>query len=173
MWLKAGAMANNPMQPIGNEAGRRRAGAAPCLARCNRAVASLEFAAVGSILVLLLAGCIDFGLAYYYRALLAGAVSAGAEYAVLTGASVSSSNIRSVVSGTLGFTPDSNTATVGTYCIQNSPAALVAQTGGTCSDGSAPGTYAIVTAGYTPPFPVPLGSFAGFAVSESASVRLQ
>lgn len=169
------------MQPIGNEAGgnRPRIGglraisAARRLAHCNRAVASLEFAAVGTILVLLLAGCIDLGLAYYYRARLAGAVSAGAEYAVLTGAAVTGSNIQSVVSGTLGFTPDSNSATVGTYCIQSSPVALVTQNGGTCSDGKAPGTYAIVTAGYTPPFPVPLGSFSGFALSESASVRLQ
>ena len=169
------------MQPRGNEAGRDRArggmlpglAGALRLARCNRAVASLEFAAIGTVMVMLLAGCIDLGLAYYYRARLAGAVSAGAEYAVLTGASVSTSNIRTIVSSTLGFTPDSNSAAVGSYCVQNSPAALVAQSGGTCSDGSAPGTYAIISAGYTPPFPVPLGSFSGFALSESASVRLQ
>jgi len=174
-------MVESLMQPNGNEAGRNRArigslrtaAIAARLVRCNRAVASLEFAAVGTILMLLLAGCIDLGLAYYYRARLAGAVSAGAEYAVLNGSTVTSSNIRSIVAGTLGFTPDSNNATVGTYCIQSSPVALVAQNGGTCADGSSPGTYAIVTAGYTPPFPVPLASFSGFALSESASVRLQ
>ncbi len=145
-----------------------------CL-RDHRAVAALEFAITCPVLLLFLGGVADLGSAIYDRGRLAHAVSAGAEYALLTGPTVTASNIRSFVAGLSGMTLGANNpdVAVGTYCLQGTPPTLVASAS-TCSDGSSPGTYAVITATYTAPLIIPLGSIStGFSLQESVKVQLQ
>ena len=148
----------------------------------TRAAAALEFALVGPVLLLFLGGAADFGLAIHSRGRLAAAVSAGAEYAMLHGRSITAtqfptfaSAIKSVVAGVSGLNLAAGqpTVSVNTYCIQGSPPALV-QSGGTCANGSTPGVYAVIKASFNSPLFLPVGSLASsLAVSQSATVRLQ
>lgn len=146
------------------------------LLRCRRGAAALEFAAVGALLALLLAGIVDFGAALYARGRLASGVTAGLEYAVVTGTSASTSTIQSIVTAVSGLSLGTGnpSVSISTYCVQGSPSALVATaSGSTCSDGSSPGTYAVITATYTEALIMPLAGFNNFPLTESASVRLQ
>ena len=148
----------------------------------RRAAAALEFALVGPILLLFLGGTADFGFAIYSRSRLAAAVSAGAEYAMLHGRSITASNfstfastVQSVVAqvSQLNLAAGQPTVSINTYCIGGTPAALVQSTS-TCPNGSAPGVYAVINASFSSPLFMPVGSITGsLAVSQSATVRLQ
>jgi hypothetical protein len=132
------------------------------------------------LLVVMLGGAADFGLAQFYRTNLANAVAAGCEYAILTGANVASTNIQAVVQNTM-FLPTGaavNLSVVVTgpkvYCVTGSgPTMSAATAGSTCSDGSSAGTYVMITATYTN-----TGLMNGFmslsstTMTESATVRL-
>jgi len=103
----------------------------------------------------MVAGAADFGLAQYYRANLANAVAAGAQYAHFTGTGVTTSNIQTVIQDamylpagaatnlTVSFTGSSpGVTTAGWYCITGTgPTASASAQGRTCSDGSSAGYY--------------------------------
>ena len=145
------------------------------LSRRARASVALEFALIGPVLLLFLGAAADFGFAVYCRSRLAAAVSAGAEYAVLTGSGVSQTDIRAVVANvsSLGLSSGDPAVSVTKYCIQTSPPQLV-QNNTTCPDGSTPRTYAVITATYTPTLLVPIQVLiGGLSITETASVELQ
>jgi len=145
------------------------------LLRGARASVALEFALIGPVLVLFLGAAADFGFAVYCRSRLAAAVSAGAEYAVLTGTGVSQTNVRSVVANVaaLGLPSGDPAVSVTKYCIQTSPPQLV-QNSTTCPDGSTPRTFAVITATYTPELLVPIQVLiGGLSITETAAVELQ
>src|SRR5260221_5149425 len=60
--------------------------------RADRANAAVEFAVAAPLLTILLGGASDFGVAQFYRTSLANAVSAGTQYAFMTGTSVTATN---------------------------------------------------------------------------------
>jgi Flp pilus assembly protein TadG len=147
----------------------------------NRATAALEFAMASPLLIIMLGGAADYGLAQYYRTNLASAVETGAEYAYLTGTGVAATNIQSVITNAMFLPAHASTNLVVTvtgpsgYCVTgNGPTMTpVASLPATCSDLSAAGTYVIINATYTN-----TGLMNGFAaalsqpMSESATVRL-
>lgn len=143
----------------------------------SRASVALEFALTGPIVLLFMGGAADFGLGVYCRGRLAAAVSAGAAYAVLQGSGVSPSSIQSLVANASGLSLPTNdpVVTVGTYCVANTPPTLVqTNSSATCSDGSTPRTYALISATYTPQLLVPLSVLVnGINITESATVELQ
>jgi Flp pilus assembly protein TadG len=152
------------------------------------ATAALEFALASPLLLVILCGAADFGLAQYYRTSLANAVSAGAQYAYLTGTGVTTTNIRSVVQDAMNlpagasanlsvsFTDNSlGASNPGWYCITGSgPSVAVSSQGSNCSDGSAAGYYLSFGASYTN-----TGLLSGIltgvnrTMSESVTLRLQ
>lgn len=136
----------------------------------------------------MLGGAADFGLAEYYRANLANAVAAGAQYAYYTGTGVTTSNIQSVVqnamylpagaSGNLSFSftgASPGITTPGWYCITGTtPTVATSSQGATCSDGAPAGYYLWFQASYTD-----TGLLSGVlttanrTMSEQVTVRLQ
>jgi Flp pilus assembly protein TadG len=154
--------------------------------RCSsgsRATAALEFAMATPLLIVMLGGAADYGLAQFYRTNLANAVEAGCEYAYLTsqaGGTVTSANIQTVVTNTM-FLPTGGASALSVtvtgpkgYCVTGTgPTMSAATAGSTCSDGSTAGTYVVISATYTTN-----GLMNGFmaaatnAMTESATVRL-
>jgi Flp pilus assembly protein TadG len=131
-----------------------------CLAN-GRATAALEFAVATPLLVVMLGGAADYGLAQFDRAMLANAVAAGAQYATLTGSSDTAS-ITSVIRMTSNLPNAASSVAVsfpnpcGTgsgphwCCVTGSgPSTSAASQGGTCSDGSSAGYYISFNASYT------------------------
>jgi hypothetical protein len=136
----------------------------------------------------MVAGAADFGLAQYYRANLANAVAAGAQYAHFTGTGVSTGNIQTVIQDAMylpagaaanlsvSFTGSSPGVTsAGWYCITGTgPTATASAQGTTCSDGSSAGYYLWFRATY-----VNNGLMSGMltstnrTISERVTVRLQ
>jgi Flp pilus assembly protein TadG len=159
---------------------RRRRPPARCRRSRSRATAALEFALATPLLVVILGGAADYGLAQFYRTSLANAVAAGCEYAYLTGTGVTAANIQTVVTNTM-FLPAGGAANLTVtvtgpkgYCVTGSgPTMSAATVPSTCSDGSAAGTYVLVTATYTN-----TGLMHGFmgaaseAMTEAATARL-
>ncbi len=144
----------------------------------TRAAAAVEFVLCTPLLVVLLGGAHDLGLAQYSRATLANAVAAGAEYAYLTGQSVTATNVQSVVTKTSFLTAANLSVTVTGptgYCVTGTgPTKSGAAYGSVCSDGSTAGLYVVITATYTNS-----GIMSGFmaaasyALTETATVMLK
>jgi Flp pilus assembly protein TadG len=154
----------------------------------NRATAALEFVLGTPLLLIMIGGAADFGLAEYYRALLANGVAAGAQYAYLTGTGVTTSNIQTVVQDamylpagagsnlTFSFAGSSpGVQSPGWYCVTGSgPTVAASSQGATCTDGTSAGYYIWFQATY-----VNTGllngviSAANRTISEQATVRLQ
>jgi hypothetical protein len=149
----------------------------------NRATAALEFAIATPLLVIMLGGAADFGLAQFYRTNLANAVAAGCQYAYLitqNGGTVTTANVQNVILNAM-FLPAGaigNLSVVVTgprgYCVVGTgPTMSAATVPSTCTDGSAAGTYIIVQATYTN-----TGLMRGFMsvksqpITESATARL-
>lgn len=119
--------------------------------RDDRGVAGFEFALVSMVLITLLAGLADFGLAFLQKGLLASAVAEGASYAVLVGPTVTPSSIQNIVGQRLEL-PASDVAVVAPacYCVSGTPAAATNQDcANPCPDGRNPGVYTRITAKYT------------------------
>jgi len=129
----------------------------------SRATAALEFALASPLLLIILGGAANFGLAEFYRTSLANAVEAGAQYAYMTGTGVSTANIKTVIQDAMGlsasaaanlsvnFTGSSPGVTSpGWYCITGTgPTVATSTQGTTCSDGSPAGYYIWFQATYT------------------------
>jgi Flp pilus assembly protein TadG len=152
-----------------------------------RATAAVEFAVASPMLIIMLGGAADYGLAQYNRSLLANAVSAGAQYAYLTGTSVITSNITTVIQNTSNLPNAATTVTVvyssispgvpspGWYCITGTAPTVTSSTsGGVCGDGSSAGYYISMKATYT--YSGVMGGFLSLAtntMSEQATVKVQ
>jgi hypothetical protein len=149
----------------------------------RRATAALELALAAPLLAIVLGGASDYGLAQYYRVNLANAVEAGCQYAYLTfqaGGTVTTTNVKSVVQDAM-FLPSGATANLSIsvtgptgYCVTGAgPAMTAVSLPTTCGDGSAAGTYMLITATYTSS-----GLMNGFlsaasnAITETATARL-
>lgn len=142
----------------------------------RRGVAAVEFALVVPLVLMLFGGATDIGLAVWTRGILSNAVSAGAYYAFLTGPSVAPSAITTLVENASPLSGVSASATEpDTYCASGSPATLTATPqSDTCSDGTKPGTYTMISASYAM-IPM-LPAFTGLGptqLQESVTVRLQ
>jgi Flp pilus assembly protein TadG len=147
---------------------------------CRRATAALEFALATPLLIIMLGGAADYGLAQFYKTNLANAVAAGAQYAFLVGTGVTSANIQSVITNAM-YLPNGASGNLSIiitgprgYCVTGSaPTMSAATAGSTCSDGSTAGTYVIISATYTN-----TGLMGGFwavlsqPINESATIRL-
>lgn len=143
-------------------------------------VAAVEFAIVSTLLLILLGGISDFGLALLDKSLLANAVAQGAQYAYLN-PTTTSTQIKSVVQGSSSLTGVVGTVTgPACYCITatTTPALTAPPTPGTCTatcaDGTKPGTYVIISANYT--YNAILSGFSGLGnvtLTEAATVRVQ
>ena len=149
---------------------------ASCLPQDRRAVAALEFAMVLPILLILFGGVIDFGQALYCRNVIANALAAGAQYAVMNASTATSATIQSMTQSVSGLTGITVTVTGPTgYCITGYPPTTTsAIAGSTCTDGSTAGTYVTITASFS--FSGLLGTYSVpnlFAMTDSAFVRLQ
>jgi Flp pilus assembly protein TadG len=128
------------------------------LRRCRRGVAAVEFALVCTLLMIMLGGITDFGLALLDKSRLANAVARGVQYASLH-PSYTSGQIQTAVLHGSSLPSDQSlsnhvTAAVSVnacYCITGTPPALsaAADCATNCADGSKPGTYVVISASYT------------------------
>lgn len=148
------------------------------LAGDRSGVAAVEFALLLPVFALICVGAIDFGLAFDAKLKLSNAVGEGAQFAFLTGTTVQSAQVQTVVQGATTLSPlvvNVNYNSAACYCPAGSPAALSAQTCGTsCPNGYPAGKYATITAtyAYQPIFPS-YALLANPTLSESAVARVQ
>jgi Flp pilus assembly protein TadG len=150
----------------------------PSLARDRRGVAAVEFALVCTLLLIMLGGITDYGLALLDKSRLANAVAQGVQYAFLNPAS-SSSRVQTVVQSSSSLS--GVVATVAgpvCRCITGTTTPTLATPATcttACADGTQPGTYFIISANYT--YNAILPGFSRLTgtttISESASVRVQ
>lgn len=139
-------------------------------------VAALEFSLAAPVLILMIGLIVDYSLLFWKKGVLASSIAQGAQFAVLTGANVQASNVRTVVQKTLSL-PASAVVVEGPgcYCLTRvlATASSVA-CGQTCSDSSSPGTYLKVSASYSYVPSLPGMSTLGTTIlTESAWVRLK
>lgn len=154
----------------------------------RRGVATVEFAIIAPVLLLLLGGIADFGLLMMGKSQLANGVAQGVQYALLIGPSVSSSTVNTVVqtgAARAGLTATVSVQVTGPacYCVSGTPAALDATSTAmsasftctnTCANSTTPGAFMIITASYTSASLMPLYSqLANPTISQSVTVRLQ
>ena len=134
---------------------------------------AIEFALVAPILLLVLVGTVDFGLACYYRMATQHAAQIGAEHAALHGfdaAAIGTAMRNATAVGTVAANPPpaqscgcvSGIGFAGQVC------------GTTCPDGGTAGNYVTVTAElvYTTILPYP-GIPESFTFSEASFIRVQ
>lgn len=128
------------------------------LLRCRRAAAALQFALCSPVMLLFMAGIVDIGRANYGRARMESAVSAGIQYAYLTGTTVTATAIKSMVEALADSTVAGTTQVVATvagpgcFCVNGAvgSATLASQTCNTnCADGRLSGQFVQITATYS------------------------
>jgi Flp pilus assembly protein TadG len=149
-------------------------------------VAAVEFALIMPVLLAVIGGLTDFGLAFLDQCELAAAVTAGSQYAFSQGQinqTAQAHDVQQKVQNALALVGASVTVTGPTlYCVTrniaanppatsfNSEAAVAGQT---CKSGNLPGTYVVITAAYTYSPIMPLYSqVARTTLQEVAYVRL-
>ena len=148
------------------------------LMRCRRGVAAVEFALVCSLLLLLVGGIADFGLALWAKNRLASAVAQGLQYAYLN-PGVTAGAIKSLVENSSSLAGVVATVTGPAYrCIDGTPPTLgppVSDTSTCPSDNTKAGTYVSISAIYS--FNAILPGFSTMAatttVTEAASARIK
>ncbi|BGE87691.1 MULTISPECIES: TadE/TadG family type IV pilus assembly protein [Methylosinus] len=89
-------------------------------ARCVAGASALEFALIAPVVVLILTGMIDYGLAVYTRFSMNERLSAAANYAMLSAASVGSSSGATLAATLVAIIPSQFDVTV---VVNNGPAA--------------------------------------------------
>jgi Flp pilus assembly protein TadG len=143
------------------------------LARQAGGNAALEMALIAPVLVLLLVGIADFGMAVYRKMQVQHAAQAGAEYAMVHG--FSSSAITSTVTAATAFTGITASPAPAQSCGCVSGTTVAAATCGTnCASGTAAGTYVTVSAqgSYATIIPYP-GIPSSFTLTAASVVRIQ
>jgi Flp pilus assembly protein TadG len=153
----------------------------------RRGLAALEFALIAPVLLMILGGVVDLGLATVGRSRLANGLAQGVQQALATGPGISAASIRIFVqngASRSGLTEPVTVTVSGPacYCITGSPAALGASTPlsaanactGTCSpSASGPGAFVVITASYSYQPIMPLYSTVlSTTVSQTVTARL-
>jgi len=154
----------------------------------RRATAALEFALATPLLLVMVGGAADYGLAEFYRTSLANAVAAGSQYAHFIGTGVSVINIQTVIQDAM-YLPSGNASNLsvsflgtspgvqspGWYCVMGAgPTATSSSQGSTCSDGSSAGYYLWFKATYINTGLITgILSTANRTMTEQVTVRLQ
>ena len=142
-------------------------------------MAAVEFAVAAPVFLFFLGGVVDFGLAYVGQSRLSAGVAAGAEYAILTGASVTQDNIQTIVQNATGLSHLTVAVTglspTACYCVSGTPPAVASATcGSTCANGARAGTYAFITATYAyQPIMPAYSHLTSPSIVESATVQIQ
>lgn len=151
--------------------------AARGLRRTRRGSATLEFAIAAPVLLFLLGFMVDFTMLLRARVAISTGLMSAVQYAVTTGPTVTSANLRTVLQQATpinGLT--ANVSGPGCYCASAYPVTLTAAScGSTCpSDGSTAGTYVILSGsyGYTPMMPG-VSRMMATTVTLTATARLQ
>jgi Flp pilus assembly protein TadG len=154
----------------------------------RRGIASVEFALIVPVLLLLLGGVADFGLLMMGRSQLANGVAQAVQYALLTGPSVSATTVSSVVkagSARAGISATVSVQVIGPacYCVSGQPAALFGSSTAVsatyactsiCPNTRSPGAFLIITASYTYQPLMPLYShLSNTVVAQMVTVQLQ
>ena len=145
----------------------------------GRGLAGIEFAMVIPVLLLLLGGVADFGLAFWNKGLLASSVAQGAQYAFLTGTTVTATAIQGIIRHRLSL-PATAVTVAGPECrcvpaVSATPATAVKQNCVLpCANGRLPGLYVVISAryAYIPILPLYSGLLSPVLV-ETATVRLK
>ena len=151
----------------------------------NRAVAAVEFAIACPVMLAFLAGVYDFGRVYYGKSCLANAVASGAEYAMVTGKTVSATTIQSVVQNVGGLKSGSTSLVSATitgpacYCVAGTSMTSTSTSpcsspGISCTGSGTLGTYVIISATYT--FTGLWSTYSGLGtktINSTATVQLQ
>jgi Flp pilus assembly protein TadG len=137
----------------------------------------MEVALAAPVLLLLLGNLADYGLMLRRHAQLASGVANAAQYAALTGASVSVSTLQAVANASSWLPGATSTAMAANcYCPSGSPATLgpAVSCEAPCSSGTAPQRYVTVSASYvyTPIMPGPTGLTAT-TLTSSATVMVR
>jgi Flp pilus assembly protein TadG len=144
--------------------------------RLRHGTAAIEFAIACPVMLLFFGGLVDFGLALWAKSTLANAVAQGAYYAYVTGTSVTSTNVQTLVQNSSGLSNVTATITgPACYCITGTPLALAAATcNTTCADTTTSGYYVKIKANYTYQSILPVYSHLNNpTLVESAIVRLK
>ena len=157
------------------------------LFRDSRAVAAVEFALACPIMVIFFGGAADLGFAEYAKSCVANSVTAGAEYATVTGSGVTNAAIQSLVTGQSGLSGITATVTgPACYCMggttlsqtSSSPCSSANGNCGTaCTAGGNSGingTYVQITATYTYNGVYPLlSALISHTITQSATAPVQ
>jgi Flp pilus assembly protein TadG len=145
--------------------------------RARRGSAAVEVALGAPVMLLLLGNLADYGLMLRRHAQLASGVANAAQYAAMTGASVSASTLQSVANASSWLPGAASTAVAAScYCPSGTPAALgpTVSCETPCGGGTSPQRYVTVSATYvhTPIMPGPTGLTAT-TLSSSATVMVR
>ena len=135
--------------------------------------AAIEMALIAPVLVLLLVGIADFGMAVYRKMQVQHAAQAGAEYAMVHG--FSSAAITNSIAAATAMTGITASPAPAQSCGCVSGTTVTTATCGTnCATGAAAGTYVTVSTqgSYTTIIPYP-GIPNSFAFTSASVVRIQ
>jgi Flp pilus assembly protein TadG len=153
----------------------------PAWRRDRRGVAALEFALCSPLLLVMLAGLSDLGLAVRSQMQLASGLANAAGYTYTyyqtNGTVATSAVLTAIVRDTSQLTGATLTGpTSGCYCPSGSPVTLgtAVSCSSTCSNGAAAGTYVTIgaSATYTPLMPW-YGIVASTTLSDSTTVQVK
>lgn len=132
--------------------------------------AAVEFGLVAPILVLLLVGMCDFGMAIWEQMEVGNAARAGAAYASVHG--WNSAAIQKAATSATELASISAAASESLGCPSSSQG-VVPPSGSTCTGGAQPGTYVVVNANAQYNLIVPYPGFSNLALSAQATERIQ
>lgn len=145
----------------------------------RKGTAALEFAICAPVMLGLFAAMVDVGNLLRARITLAEAVSASAQFAVMSGASVTAVNLQNVVINvavTAGLAATSTVNGPACYCPSAYPVTLTTATcGTTCPTNSqSASTYVVINGRYTyTPIAPHLSKIVATTLTETATVLLQ
>lgn len=131
------------------------------------------------VVLLLMAWLNDLSGLLIARIQLANAVGNAATYAMLAGASVSTSTLTAIVQKTAftaGTTPAASITGPACYCVTGAPASTLtaATCGASCTNGTTAASFVQITGTYTyVPLLGKISSVANTTLTETASVKLQ
>ncbi len=137
---------------------------------------AIEFALGLSILMVMLAGLVDYSLAFWTKGLLTNSVAQGIQFALLSGPQVSTSSVREIMSQRLHLSAsDVDVSQPSCKCVSGMPATAVPQTCGLpCLNGALPGTYITISARYTyAPLLPAYSRLSNPVITEAATAKLK
>lgn len=149
------------------------------LIRSRIGSAALEFAICAPVMLGMFAVMVDAGNLLRGRITLAGAVGTAAQFAGMSGATVTAATLQNVVTNvasTAGLTATSTVSGPACYCPTAYPVTLTSATcGATCATNSQPAsTYVIINGTYTyTPIAPHLSKIVTTTLTETATVLLQ